>query len=143
MNQRLNIYQEQPEALQGMLTLEQWIAQSALSKREVSLVKLRASQINGCLYCIQMHVHEAVKAGESEQRLHQVVAWRKASVFSDEERILLLLTEEMTTLSDEGIREESYEKALELLGEQKLIAAIMTITVINAWNRIAIATKLH
>ena len=143
MNQRLNIYQEQPEALQGMLTLEQWIAQSALSKREVSLVKLRASQINGCLYCIQMHVHEAVKAGESEQRLHQVVAWRKANVFSDEERILLLLTEEMTTLSDEGIREESYEKALELLGEQKLIAAIMTITVINAWNRIAIATKLH
>jgi AhpD family alkylhydroperoxidase len=143
MNQRLNIYQEQPEALQGMLTLEQWIAQSALSKREVSLVKLRASQINGCLYCIQMHVHEAVKAGESEQRLHQVVAWRKANIFSDEERILLLLTEEMTTLSDEGIREESYEKALELLGEQKLIAAIMTITVINAWNRIAIATKLH
>jgi len=142
MEQRTNIYKTSPEAYKGLFALEQFIETSPLNKQQISLIKMRASQINGCAYCINMHVNEAIKAGESHQRLHLLNAWKESSLFNEMEKVLLEMTEEITLINQGGLRDVTYEKARSIFDEETLIAIIMTITTINAWNRIAISTNL-
>lgn len=142
MEQRVNIYQSQPTAYDGMFALEEFLKNSPLSKPQISLIKMRASQINGCAFCINMHTQEAVKAGETHQRLHMLNAWQDSDLFSDEEKALLKITEEITLINQNGLIDKTYQSARRLFNDQTIIAIIMAATTINAWNRIAISTRM-
>lgn len=139
--QRINIQKIEPEAYAAMFALQAYLATTSLSSIEKELIKIRASQINNCKFCLDMHTKDAVQAGETPERISLLSAWKNSTVFSDEERALLAITEEITLIHKEGLRDETYAWALKVFGEQKLAQIIMTITTINAWNRIAIATK--
>ena len=107
-------------------------------------MKTRASQINGCAFCVDMHTKDARAAGEEEQRLHLLVAWREADWYSERERAALALTEAMTRLPDgHGVDDDVFRAAADLFGEQELAGLIWAITAINAWNRIAITTGME
>ncbi|MEQ9209902.1 MAG: carboxymuconolactone decarboxylase family protein [Pseudomonadales bacterium] len=105
------------------------------------LIKIRASQINGCAFCIDMHTKDALKNGETPQRIFLLTAWTETDLFTEEERALLKITEEVTLIHQGGLSSETYKKGLDLFGEHYLTQIIMAIVAINAWNRIAISTN--
>jgi AhpD family alkylhydroperoxidase len=106
------------------------------------LVKIRASQINGCAYCIELHTRDARKAGESERRIYALSAWHESPLFSDRERAALALTDAITRIAHAGLPEAVYEQAAAHFGEEELASLILAITAINAWNRIAISSGI-
>jgi AhpD family alkylhydroperoxidase len=106
------------------------------------LIKVRASYINGCAYCIDMHTKDARDLGESEGRLYALAAWRESTFFSDRERAALALTDAVTLLPEAGLPDDVYQEALEQFGEEELAQLTMAIVVINAWNRIAVSTRI-
>ncbi len=142
MNRRINIKSLEPAAYKAMLSLEEYLGKSSLDSSIKELIKTRASQINGCAFCIQMHTEQARKKGESEQRLYALVAWRESPLFSEKERAVLALTEEVTRISQYGVSETTNKNAINHLGENGFAQAIMQIATINVWNRIAIATRM-
>lgn len=141
MEKRIKIDKIEPKGYQAIIGLEMFIESTPLKRIHKDLIKIRASQINGCAFCIDMHTKEARKAGESEQRIYALNAWRDAPFFSDDERAILALTEEVT-LINHHVKDETYNKALEALGETYLAQVILAIITINAWNRIGITTQL-
>ncbi|HEY5285912.1 MAG TPA: carboxymuconolactone decarboxylase family protein [Solirubrobacteraceae bacterium] len=106
------------------------------------LVKIRASQLNGCAYCIALHTRDARKAGESEQRLYALAAWRESPLFSERERVALELTDTITRIGESGVPEAVYERAASEFSPAELANLIFAITAINAWNRIAVTSGL-
>lgn len=140
MEKRIQINALEPEAYKAMFALEQYLQKSQLSRAHKELIKIRASQLNGCAFCINMHSQDALRYGESAQRIFLLDAWREAGLFTEEEKCLLQLTEEVTLIHQRGLSSETYKKAVELLGEHYLAQTIMAITTINAWNRLAIST---
>lgn len=143
MKKRINIAKTDPKAYQAMLGLEKYIAESGLDFTLYELIKTRASQLNGCAYCINMHTRDAMKQGETAQRLFLLDAWRETNLYTSKERAVLALTEEMTLLPNKQISDEVYEEASNHLNEQELAAVIMSVVAINGWNRIAITTQLE
>ena len=143
MTTRIDIAELEPAAYQAMFGLEGYLAKTELDGALKELVKTRASQINGCAYCVQMHTEAARKAGESEKRLYALAAWRESPLFSSEERAVLSLTEAVTLISHEGVPEAVYQEALDVLGESKLAQCVMLIATINAWNRMAVTTRMQ
>ncbi len=143
MKKRIDINTLEPNAYKAMFGLEKYLSTTTLDALIKELIKIRASQINGCAYCIQMHTESARKMGESEQRIYALSAWKESPLFSDQERAVLSLTDEMTLIADNGLSEECYEAALQALGENTLAEAMMQIVAINAWNRMAIATAMQ
>lgn len=141
MTKRINISQVAPQAYKAMLALEDYLAHSGLDKKLFELIKTSASQINGCAYCINMHVRDAMKIGESAQRLFLLNAWRETDLYSEKERAALALTEAITLISEGQVPEDVYEAAAAVFTEQELAAVIMSIVTINAWNRIAITSR--
>ena len=141
MNTRINIQQVEPAAFKAMYGLVGYLQTSQVSKTHQHLIKLRASMINGCAYCINMHAREAKKDGETEQRIHLLSAWRETTLYTEEERAILALTEEVTLIQNH-VSEETYKTAERLFGANHLAQIIMNIVTINAWNRIAITTEL-
>src|SRR5690625_3619702 len=140
---RINIYQTTPEAYKHLLDLEKHIAKSGLDRTLYHLIKVRASQINACHYCINMHTRDAMKEGETAQRLFLLDAWRETpELFSKKEQAVLALTEAMTLISEKEITDEIYQEVEKHFNEKHLSAIIMGITIINAWNRIVITTKM-
>ncbi|WLW53565.1 carboxymuconolactone decarboxylase family protein [Streptomyces sp. YU58] len=119
------------------------VLESELPVSTQELVKLRASQINGCGFCTDMHTKDAVAAGETHQRLHLVAAWREATVFTDAERAALELTEEATRIADGagGVPDEVWERAAKHYDEEQLVALVTTIALINAFNRMNVAIQ--
>jgi AhpD family alkylhydroperoxidase len=108
------------------------------------MIRIRASQINGCAYCVNEHTHDARDKGETEQRIYLMSVWREASaIFTEEEQLLLAMTEEITLIHQHGLSDELYEKAMKLLGEEKTAQAIMAIITINAWSRIGVGLNMH
>lgn len=142
MNTRVNILQTQPEAYKAMMGLEKYIASTSLDPIHKELIKIRASQINGCAFCIDMHTKDARKLGLTEQRIYLLNAWKETKLYSEEERIILSMTEEVT-LIQHHLSDETYHKAIQLFDENYVAQIIMMITTINAWNRIAIATEMQ
>jgi len=142
MNTRVNILQTQPEAYKAMMGLEKYISSTSLDAIHKELIKMRASQINGCAFCIDMHTKDARKLGMSEQRIYLLNAWRETQLYTEEERIILAMTEEIT-LIQQHLSDATYNKAIQLFGEDYVAQVIMAITTINAWNRIAIATEMQ
>lgn len=141
MKTRMNLGEVAPEAYKAMFGLEKYINNSELSKAHKHLIKIRASQINGCAFCINMHTEEARKDGETEKRIYALNAWWDTNYFTAEERALLALTEEVTRITGK-VSDETYENAVNLLGESYTAVAIMAIVAINGWNRMSISTHL-
>lgn len=139
---RINITpEEQPKAYKAMMALEAYLAQISLSKTLKELIKIRASQINGCAFCIDMHTKDAIKEGESVQRLFLTSAWKEAiKFFTEEEQAVLAMTEEITMIHQKGLSDETYQHALQFFDENQIAEIIMAVVTINAWNRIAIST---
>ena len=143
MNTRIDISKENPAAYKAMLQLSAFVAGTPLTRKHLDLIKIRASQINGCAFCIDMHTKDARKQGETEQRIYGLNAWRDTPFYTEQERALLVLTEEVTLISKGGVSDETYANAVAVLDEKYVAAAIMAIITINAWNRIAISTHLE
>lgn len=137
---RINIKELEPNAYKSMLVLEQYIRNSQIAPQLLELIKIRASQINGCAYCLDMHTQEALKIGETSRRIFALSAWEESPLFSEEERAVLQLTEEVTLISANGVSDATYNRALEFFGENVLAQLIMQIIIINSWNRIAVST---
>ena len=142
MTTRIDISQLQPAAYQSMFGLEGYLAKTDVSTTLKELIKLKASMINKCAYCIQMHSEQARKNGETEQRIYALPAWQESPLFTAEERAVLALTEEVTQIAQSGLSDSTYRHCIALFGEQRVAQLIMQIVTINAWNRIAVATKM-
>jgi len=143
MNKRIDFNEVQPAAYEAMDALDQFVKESSIDKSLKEFIKIRASQINGCAYCVDAHSKDARRLGESEQRIFLVSAWREAGdIFSEEECLVLQMTEEITLIHQHGLSDGVYEKAIALFGEEKTSQLIMIIVTINAWNRIGVATHL-
>ena len=142
MEPRLNFYKSGPEAMKAMTTLEQQIARSGLDKSLVELVRLRASQINGCAYCIDMHWKDLVAIGEKEQRLYSLDAWRESPYYSERERAALHWTEAVTSIEKEHVPDSVYEAVRSHFNEKELADLTLAVATINSWNRLSIAARL-
>lgn len=140
MKARINIEQVEPKAYEAMYALEKYLQQAGIAKGHLELIKLRASQINGCAFCIDMHSKDALKQGETAQRIFLLNAWKETELYSAEERVILEMTEEITLIHKNGLSESLYFKAEQLFDSNYIAQVIMAIATINAWNRIAIST---
>lgn len=144
MEKRINIHATEPQAYKAMLGLEGYLAQSEISKTIKELIKIRASQINGCAYCLDMHTKDALKYGETAERIFLISAWHEADkFFTEEEKVALKMTEEITLISQNGLSDDTYQKAKSVFSEKQIAEIIMAIVTINSWNRIALSTKLE
>jgi AhpD family alkylhydroperoxidase len=128
-------------ALRAMYGLEKYLAESAIEKPLRELIKLRASQMNGCAYCIDMHWKDARAAGETEQRLYGLAAWREAPYYTERERAALAWTEELTLIAERHVPDQLYEQVRRHFSEQEIVDLTLAVTTINAWNRIAISLR--
>ena len=142
MENRVNIQQTEPGAYKAMYALDGYLATTQLTKTLKELVKIRASQINRGAFCIDLHTKEALKNGESNQRIFLLDAWKETNLFSDEEKVVLAITEEVTLIHNEGLSEETYKEAEQIFDKNYIAQIIMAVAAINAWNRIAISTNM-
>ncbi|MEM8937972.1 MAG: carboxymuconolactone decarboxylase family protein [Bacteroidota bacterium] len=138
--ERIQIDVAEPAAYEAMFALEGYLAKSSLSATQKNLIKIRASQINGCAFCIDMHINEALKEGENPRRIYVLDGWRKTEWFSKDEVALLKMTEELTVLNGNGLTDATYKEVLHHFDEHTFSQIVMTIVTINAWNRIAISS---
>ena len=144
MGDRINVHEADPKAYRPLIDLEKYIASTGLDMKLYHLLKMRASQINGCHYCINMHSRDAMnKYGETAQRLFLLDAWRECGdMYTPKERAVLALTEAMTKIADHHVPDDVYNEARKQLTDKELVAVIMGVVAINSWNRIAIATHM-
>ena len=131
----------QPAAYKAMNELDKYVATSSIPPLHRELIKIRASQINGCAYCIDIHTQEALSIGETQRRIFALSAWKESPLFTEEERAVLQLTEEVTLISIDGVADDTYNKVVQFYGEKGIAQIIMQIIIINSWNRIAVSTK--
>ena len=141
MNTRLDFYKASPEAIKAMIALEQRIGKSSLEKPLVELVRLRASQINGCAYCMDMHSADARKAGEDERRLATLGAWRETPFFTARERAALAWTEAVTLVSTTHVPDEVWESVQPEFTPEEMTDLTLLVVAINGWNRFSIAFR--
>ena len=142
--ERFKMGKVQPAAYKAMNELDKFVASSSIPPLHRELIKIRASQINGCAYCVNHHTRDARELGETEQRIYLMSVWREASnIFTEEEQLLLEMTEEITLIHKHGLSEALYEKSMDIFGEEKTAQIIMAIITINAWNRIGVGLKMH
>lgn len=141
MGTRMNYGKAASGAMRAMNGLESYIANCGLESSLKELVRLRASQINGCAYCLDMHSLDARAAGETEQRLYTLSAWRETPFFSERERAALLWTEKLTLISHDHVPDDVFEQVRQHFSEEELTNLTLVITTINAWNRFAISFR--
>ncbi|MEV5238923.1 carboxymuconolactone decarboxylase family protein [Streptomyces cinnamoneus] len=139
---RMHFHKLAPEVWKAMFALEK-ASRQGLDPTLIELVKIRASQLNHCAFCLDMHVKDARKAGETEERIHLLAAWEEAAGFyTEKERAAIALTEAVTVLTDGFVPDEVYERAARHFPEQELAQLLAMIVTINAWNRIGVTTRL-
>jgi AhpD family alkylhydroperoxidase len=141
MQARLDAQKVSPAAYQAMLGLERFVKQSKLEPALLQLVKMRASQVNGCAYCLDMHSKDARAEGETEQRLYALSAWKETPFFTDRERSALALTEAITLIGEGHVPDALYERANESFSNEELVNLTLAIITINGWNRLAITFR--
>lgn len=141
MEPRIEYAKVAPGIMQAMQALEGYVHRGGLESTLLELVKMRASQINGCAFCIDMHTKDARAAGESEQRLYALDAWRETPFFSERERAALEWTEAVTLVFEGHVSDDVYERAIEQFSEKDLVDLTMTVVAINGWNRLAISMR--
>jgi AhpD family alkylhydroperoxidase len=137
----MNFYQAAPDTMKALMALEEQIQSSGLEKSLIELVKIRASEINGCAFCINMHTQDARKRGETEQRLYLLNAWREAPAYTDRERAALAWTEAVTLISETHAPDDVYNEVRTHFSEAETVNLTMLIAAINAWNRLAISFR--
>jgi len=141
---RLKMNEAFPESYKLLWEIDTQIKKAGIPPLYLELIKLRASLLNGCAYCLNSHSADALKLGEDPKRIFVLNAWREASEwFSEEERTILRLTEEITQIGQHGLSDEVYDKAVELFGEQKTGYLVMAAVNINSWNRIGVGLNMH
>jgi AhpD family alkylhydroperoxidase len=141
MERRIKINSLAPDGYKVMLAFEKYLNGTSLSEVHKNLIRIRASQVNGCSYCVDMHTQEARDGGESERRIYALTSWRETPFFSDDERAVLALTEEITLIT-ERVSEQTYGNAISVLGEKYVAEVILAVVAINGWNRIGVATNM-
>ncbi len=141
MQQRLNYPEIAPAAIKAMLQVENYVRDCSLERSLVELVKLRASQLNGCAHCIDMHTKDARTNGESEQRLYAVSAWEEAPFFTERERAALAWTEAVTLISHDHVPDRVFDEVRPHFTDKELVDLTMTIIAINGWNRLAVTFR--
>ena len=141
MKARIDLMHVTPGVIQAMLGLERQVRQAGFDPLLLDLVRMRASQINGCAYCLDMHSKDARANGETEQRLYGLDAWRETPYYSARERAALEWTEAVTRVSEGHVPDEVYERARGQFTEKELVDLTMAVVVINGWNRLAISTR--
>jgi len=140
MKKRIDLSNVVSSGYKRIIALDSFVQNSDLDKTHLELIKIRASQINGCAYCLNLHTRDAMNQGETAQRIFLLNAWRETELFTEEERTILAMTEEITLISEHGLTEETYEMATKLFNEEYIGFIIMAIITINAWNRVAVST---
>ena len=138
---RLDVRKVCPDLFKAMASLQNYVDASGLERKLLDLAEIRASQINGCAYCIVMHTNDARKHGESDEWMHLLNAWREAPVYSARERVALAWTEAVTKVSDSHVPDEVYDEARRHFSEKELVDLTAAVIAINAWNRAAIAFR--
>ncbi|EPC03164.1 hypothetical protein L861_22915 [Litchfieldella anticariensis FP35 = DSM 16096] len=141
MTPRMNAFAAAPDAMQAMLNLEQYVSDSGLEPSLLELVKTRASQINNCAFCLRMHTRDARAAGESEERLYLLSAWRESPLYTERERAALAWTETLTLVADTQAPDDVYEYARRYFSEEELVKLTLSIGAINIWNRINVGFR--
>jgi AhpD family alkylhydroperoxidase len=141
MKSRFNYPKAAPGVYKAMLGLEQYLKESGLEESLLNLIKLRASQINGCAYCIDMHWKDLRAIGETEQRLYSLDAWRECPYYSDREHAALTWTEAVTLITNGHMSDEVYEEVSPHFSEKELSDLTFAVTAINAWNRLLISAR--
>jgi len=141
--QRLDFAQASPAAYKALLGIEHYVRESGLEHSLLELVKLRASQINGCGFCVDMHASDARRAGETERRLHAVAVWRETPFFSPRERAALAWTEALTRLSQQPALDVDFTALREHFSEREMVDLSLAISAINSWNRLAVGFGLQ
>lgn len=139
MSKRKILREADPKAFNIMMGFEQYLAESSLTKTHAELIKIRVSQINGCAYCLDKHIKDALSYGERGQRIHLLAVWRDTDFFTPEEQAILALTEAITLISS-GVSDFIYDNAINLLGQQYTTEVMMAVIAMNAWNRVGITT---
>ena len=142
MKQRINIQELEPNAYKAIFGLSKYLDKTSLSKKLRQLIKIRASQINGCAYCIEMHSDEALKKGETQNRIFALSAWWESPLFSEEEKALLAVTDEVTDISNKGLTEDTFQNTRKHFNDNEIAQIIIQISEINTWNRIAVSTQM-
>lgn len=143
MKQRLNIQELEPNAYKAIFELSQYLDKIPLSKKLRELIKIRASQINGCAYCIEMHTAEALKNGETQNRIFALSAWWESPLFSEKEKAMLAVTDEVTHISKQGLTDKTFQIAKQHFNENEIAQIIIQIGEINIWNRVAVSTHMY
>jgi AhpD family alkylhydroperoxidase len=141
MNARIDLMRVTPGIIQAMLGLERQVRKSGLDSTLLDLVRLRASQLNGCAYCLDMHSKDARANGETEQRLHGLVAWREAPYYTARERAALEWTEALTLVSETHVPDDVYERVRTQFTEDELVHLSLAVVAINGWNRLNVAAR--
>ncbi|HRO07889.1 MAG TPA: carboxymuconolactone decarboxylase family protein [Saprospiraceae bacterium] len=142
MNQhRINYSKDFPDAIKGLMEIEKYVHNSGLDTKIFELVKYRASQINGCAYCMDMHTKDARAAGETEQRLYLVSAWREVDFYTEKEKSALAWTETLTLVAQVHDTDAIYEDLKKNFSDNEIVALTMTIVAINGWNRLSVGFK--
>ncbi|MDP1602149.1 MAG: carboxymuconolactone decarboxylase family protein [Legionella sp.] len=140
-NSRIDYYKTSPEAVKSMMSLDRYITNCGLDKLLLELIKLRASQINGCAFCVDLHCRDALKAGESQRRINAVAVWHETPFFTPRERAGLAWTEAITLLSETHAPEELYQDVRAHFSEKETVDLTMAIIMINSWNRLAVSFR--
>lgn len=141
MKPRMNFFQAAPDTIKALSTLEAQVQSTGLEQSLIELVKTRASQINGCAFCINMHTQDARKRGESEQRLYLLNAWRESPAYTDRERAALAWTEAVTLIAETHAPDDVYNEVRAHFSEAETVNLTMLIATINSWNRLAISFR--
>ncbi|MEO6505474.1 MAG: carboxymuconolactone decarboxylase family protein [Terrimesophilobacter sp.] len=140
VEQRISVHDVDPEAYQPMFAMEKYIHAGSLGEALLALVKIRASQINGCAYCLDMHGREARAAGVDQRRLDVLAGWEEApDLYSDRERAAIALTEEVTLIGDAGVSDAVWARVTAAFGPKEVVQLLMAISAINVWNRLAVS----
>ncbi len=141
MEPRIDYRKYAPEARKAMFDLERYISESGLDHKLIHLVKMRASQINGCAYCIDMHSKDARSIGETEQRLYALDAWRETPFYTESERAALAWTEALTLVSETHVPDDVYNEMTKHFNEKEIVDLTIAVGTINMWNRLAISMR--
>ncbi len=142
MSKRINIFQLEPEVYKSIMVLENYVVNSGISKTHLELIKIRASQINGCAFCLNHHIGKALTAEEDPARMHLLSVWRETVLFTPREQAALAWTESVTEVAQYGVSDELFATVREQFSERELMYLTLALVGINGWNRLCIATLM-
>jgi AhpD family alkylhydroperoxidase len=141
MRQRLNAFHAAPDAMKALVALDAYVHDCGLEQSLLELIKIRASQINGCAYCIYMHTRDARASGETEERIYLLDSWRESPLYTERERAALEWTEALTFIAKDHAPDKTYDEVRKLLSEEELVKLTLAIGNINVWNRFGIGFR--